>query len=170
MATLWRLSMGIGRDGGLLSLLNLQKCSPQMRAAVYCHTDDDELGVMSSTSSSTSFGSACASLRRSARCHSSAASGVKRSDPLLYLRDPASWYPLARQMRRRITAHLGPTNSGEHCRRNLTPPISESSERDLGSTLAPQGRRIMPWTLSNQRNRASIAARSGCWRVRSRSD
>ena len=26
---------------------------------------------------------------------------------------PASWYPAARQIRRRVVAHLGPTNSGK---------------------------------------------------------
>ena len=31
---------------------------------------------------------------------------------LIDLRQPAGWYPLARQMRRKIIAHLGPTNSG----------------------------------------------------------
>lgn len=39
---------------------------------------------------------------------------VLHPERLLDMRDPASWYPLARQQRRRIIAHLGPTNSGEH--------------------------------------------------------
>ncbi len=36
----------------------------------------------------------------------------EKESMLLDLRRPASWYPLARQMRRTIIAHLGPTNSG----------------------------------------------------------
>ena len=34
------------------------------------------------------------------------------SQRLLDMRHPASWYPLARQTKRTIIAHLGPTNSG----------------------------------------------------------
>ena len=46
------------------------------------------------------------------RSSSSSASSASSSDHLLDLRHPASWYPLARQMKRTIIAHLGPTNSG----------------------------------------------------------
>ena len=34
------------------------------------------------------------------------------NEMLLDLRSPASWYPAARQIRRTIIAHMGPTNSG----------------------------------------------------------
>lgn len=32
---------------------------------------------------------------------------------LLDLTSPAAWYPAARMLRRRVVAHLGPTNSGQ---------------------------------------------------------
>ena len=34
------------------------------------------------------------------------------NEMLLDLRSPASWYPAARQIKRTIIAHMGPTNSG----------------------------------------------------------
>lgn len=58
-------------------------------------------GASSSTSTYSSFPSSSSS--------SSPSSSLER---LLDLRFPATWYPLARQMRRKIVAHLGPTNSG----------------------------------------------------------
>ena len=60
-----------------------------------------ESGASSSTSTSSSFLSS-----------SSSSSPPTSLERLLDLRFPATWYPLARQMRRKIVAHLGPTNSG----------------------------------------------------------
>lgn len=70
-------------------------------------------GASSSASTSSSFPSSSSS--------SSPSSSLER---LLDLRFPATWYPLARQMRRKIVAHLGPTNSGTLIRRKLLDALS----------------------------------------------
>ncbi len=39
--------------------------------------------------------------------------GIEAAAHLTDLTCPASWYPAARMMRRRVVAHMGPTNSGK---------------------------------------------------------
>lgn len=53
---------------------------------------------------------------------------------------PASWYPAARSLRRRIVAHLGPTNSGEPTSGQIYSLVEKGSAKHLSMyCLLPNG-------------------------------
>lgn len=72
------------------------------------------------------------------------------SASLTDLTTPASWYPLARLLRRRIVAHLGPTNSGK-THAALTALSSASS----GIYCGPL--RLLAWEVAQKLNVAGVA-------------
>lgn len=53
---------------------------------------------------------------------------------------PASWYPAARMMRRRVVAHMGPTNSGK-----THAALSELKAAETGVYCGPL--RLLAWEV-----------------------
>lgn len=72
------------------------------------------------------------------------------SDSLTDLRTPASWYPLARLLRRRIVAHLGPTNSGK-----THAALTALSSAQSGVYCGPL--RLLAWEVAEKLNSTGVA-------------
>ena len=64
---------------------------------------------------------------------------------LLDMRDPSAWYPLARSMRREITLHVGPTNSGK-----THAAMERLKTAASGTYCAPL--RLLAWEISESMN------------------
>ena len=82
---------------------------------------------------------------RGARARSRTVAMTPEIRRLLDMRDPSAWYPLARSMRREITLHVGPTNSGKThaAMRRLKMAAS-------GTYCAPL--RLLAWEISESMN------------------
>ncbi|BDA48563.1 ATP-dependent RNA helicase SUV3L, mitochondrial [Coccomyxa sp. Obi] len=63
---------------------------------------------------------------------------------------PASWYPAARMMRRRVVAHMGPTNSGK-----THAALSELKAAETGVYCGPL--RLLAWEVAEKLNADKIA-------------
>lgn len=68
---------------------------------------------------------------------------------LMDMRDPASWYPLARSMRREITLHVGPTNSGK-----TYSAMQRLKGAGSGVYCAPL--RLLAWEISESMNKDGV--------------
>jgi ATP-dependent RNA helicase SUPV3L1/SUV3 len=68
---------------------------------------------------------------------------------LLDMRDPAAAYPLARSMRREITLHVGPTNSGK-----TYAAMQRLKRAGSGVYCAPL--RLLAWEISENMNREGV--------------
>lgn len=68
---------------------------------------------------------------------------------LMDMRDPASWYPLARSMRREITLHIGPTNSGK-----TYSAMQRLKGAGSGVYCAPL--RLLAWEISESMNKDGV--------------
>jgi hypothetical protein len=64
---------------------------------------------------------------------------------------PASWYPAARMMRRRIVAHMGPTNSGK-----THTALAELKAADTGVYCGPL--RLLAWEVPHCASPARLLA------------
>ncbi|CEG01169.1 Helicase, C-terminal [Ostreococcus tauri] len=69
---------------------------------------------------------------------------------LMDMRDPAAWYPLARSMRREITLHVGPTNSGK-----THAAMERLKQAASGVYCAPL--RLLAWEISESMNAVGVA-------------
>ena len=68
---------------------------------------------------------------------------------LMDMRNPASWYPLARSMRREITLHVGPTNSGK-----TYSAMQRLKGAGSGVYCAPL--RLLAWEISESMNKDGV--------------
>ena len=79
---------------------------------------------------------------------------LSSTDHLTDLTTPASWYPAARMLRRRVVAHMGPTNSGK-----THAALQALKAAGTGVYCGPL--RLLAWEASFRHALASVLL--ACW-------
>ena len=75
---------------------------------------------------------------------------IEEINALMDMREPGAWYPLARTLRREITLHVGPTNSGK-----TYAAMQRLKSAASGVYCAPL--RLLAWEISENMNRDGVA-------------